>query len=111
VTLANENACPVFCRFKVEGPFKINVVEQAGKKPVYPLVIEKPKKRNQRPTGPPPDDPLRQLFAVPSRNTVTILVEFVPSMCQKHPGRTTLSMFSEAMLLWSIPGTTKYRVQ
>merc|ERR1719424_2393109 len=71
------------CRFKVEGPFKINVVEQAGKKPVYPLVIEKPKKRNQRPTGPPPDDPLRQLFAVPSRNTVTILVEFVPSMVPK----------------------------
>jgi hypothetical protein len=84
VTLANENACPVFCRFKAEGPFVIKMIEQAAKKQVVPLVIEKPKKTLRPKEGAkPPDDPMRQLFAVPPRTTITLTVEFVVSMVRR----------------------------
>jgi len=82
VTMANENICIVFCRFRAEGPFRINMAEQAGKKPVVPL--EKPSKKHRPKEGETvPDDPMRQLFAVPPRSTITLLVEFVPSMVKK----------------------------
>jgi len=81
VTMANENGCIIYCRFRTEGPFRIKMVEQAAKKPVHPLVVEKPKKG--QPPKEPVDDPLAQLFAVPPRTTITLQVEFVPGMVKK----------------------------
>jgi len=82
VTLANENMCNVYCRFQLEGPFRIKMVEQAGKKPLYPAVVEKVNTR-QRPGEKQPEDPMRQMFAVPARSTMTLQVEFVPAMVPK----------------------------
>merc|ERR1719359_1967900 len=83
MTLANENACPVYCRFRTEGPFRIKMAEQAGKKPVVQLKEEKENKRLRPKDGQKQEDPMRQLFAVPARNTITLLVEYVPSMVPK----------------------------
>lgn len=60
------------------------MVEQAGKKQVVPPVVEKVNKKVRPKEGEKaPDNPMRQLFAVPSRTTITLLVEFVPSMVKK----------------------------
>jgi len=84
VTLANENACPIYCRFHTEGFFRIKSVDQAGKKTVVPLVVEKPSKKTRpKENEQTPADPLRQLFVVPRRSTITLLVEFVPSLVPK----------------------------
>jgi hypothetical protein len=80
VNLANENACPVHCRFRADGPFRIRMIEQAGKKPVVPPVAEKTIKNLRPKEGDNPDDPMRQLFAVPARSSITLSVEFAPSM-------------------------------
>jgi len=77
VTFNNENACIVYCRFRIEGPFRIKVVDQVGKKPVFPTVPEQTNKRYRHKEV---EDALRQMFAVPARSTITLHVEYVPSM-------------------------------
>jgi hypothetical protein len=81
ITLSNQNACNVNCRFRIEGPYRIKQIIQAGRHPVNASKRPDSKQKTRRPSDASPSekaDALAQLFVVPKRETVTLLVEFVP---------------------------------
>eukprot|EP00929_Paragymnodinium_shiwhaense_P071991 TRINITY_DN36554_c0_g1_i1.p1 TRINITY_DN36554_c0_g1~~TRINITY_DN36554_c0_g1_i1.p1 ORF type:complete len:2313 (+),score=513.22 TRINITY_DN36554_c0_g1_i1:110-7048(+) len=81
ITLANQNECSVNCRFRVDGPFRINQIVQAGAHPVKRTEPAKKSKRSADTGYPSADvDPLAQLFSVSKRDTIVLAVEFVPDM-------------------------------
>lgn len=84
VTLVNENACIIPCRFRVEGPFRILELSQVGRKAVvHPDLMGRTAKwpsgeRHEEQVS--LSDPAHQLFTISKWETITLFIEFVPAM-------------------------------
>jgi len=86
VALSNENACNISCRFHIEGPFKIRLVEQVGRAPIRPVSPVPGTKTKRKAPAPETQDmqgPPWQVFVVAKRETITLQLEFVPKMVPK----------------------------
>jgi len=84
VTLINENACNLLCRFRTEGPFRVREIHQVGQMPARPCVIEEGAMSQSKhevieeklltcsaPT---------EVFQMAKRETLTLHVEFLPEL-------------------------------
>jgi len=83
ITLTNETASNVSCRFRADGPFRIRQISQIGRHPVQFITdnggaTKKKNSKNVEPTIDP--DPRKHSFVVAKWETITIEVEFVPEM-------------------------------
>lgn len=78
ITLSNMNAGNVNCRFRLEGPFQIKQINQVGRHPVN-LGSNSSAEKTKRPNHSLPEQH-SQLYIVAKRETISLLVEFVPSM-------------------------------
>lgn len=74
ISFANDNASKVTCRFRTEGPFKIQLIQQPGHHPVQSSSSSKSRKDKGD-----KDDPIKgKLFALAKWETITLHVAFLP---------------------------------
>mmetsp|Transcript_89387 Transcript_89387/g.289076 ORF Transcript_89387/g.289076 Transcript_89387/m.289076 type:complete len:2348 (-) Transcript_89387:56-7099(-) len=79
ISLTNRNECSLYCRFKVDGPFRILQISQVGK---FPVKLAEPMGtvKNLKKAKTKPQEPNRQIFTIDKLENVNIQVEFVPDM-------------------------------
>ena len=75
ISFSNHNAAKITCKFRTEGPFKIQLIQQGGTHPVMnqDSSSSKAKKKDDQP----PSD-IRKLFVLTKSETVTLHVVFTP---------------------------------
>jgi hypothetical protein len=80
ITLSNEHACNVSCRFRLEGPFRIRQISQVGKTTVRPKEI---KTRGKHEKARFLENPYPELFTLGWKQTISVQVQFVPELVDK----------------------------
>ena len=74
ISFSNHNAAKITCKFRTEGPFRIQLIQQGGAHPVVNPESSggKTKKKDEQPSD------IRKLFVLAKWETVTLHVVFTP---------------------------------